>query len=147
MNSEKDKWIIPQTPKSIQTFLFEEEGNISRGDILLIGSLIIVAGVLLNSHSVLGAHGSHSSHESHTSHASSSYDYGHASHASHVSHTSHNSGYGYDDGSGSVDSSTPSYNSPTQQTNPVPMEPTQTTQSQLITQTPQNPLPTPKIQG
>ena len=80
--------------RKISDFLYEEEGNISRGKILTIGSLMLVAGILFSNY-VFAAHRSHSSHSSHSSHRSGSGShYSHQSHQSHTSsstHTSHSS--------------------------------------------------------
>ena len=66
--------------KSIQNYLYEEEGNITRNKLLMVGSLAVVMSVLF----AMDASAAHGSHSSHSSHSSSS----HASHTSHQSHTS-----------------------------------------------------------
>lgn len=76
--------------KSLSDFLYEEEGNISRGKILTVGSLLLLAGIIF-ADEVFGAHRSHSSHSSHSS-SSSGYSSSHGSHVSHQSHQSHQSG-------------------------------------------------------
>lgn len=78
-----------QITKKLTDFLYEEEGNISRGKILTIGSLLLIAGLMF-ADDLWATHRSHSSHSSHRSHSSGSG--GHYSHVSHESHTSHSSG-------------------------------------------------------
>jgi hypothetical protein len=73
---------------SITQFLFEEEGNITRNKVLVMGSMMILMGVIFCQEAFAG-HSSHKSHASHRSHSSGSG--GHSSHSSHVSHTSHTS--------------------------------------------------------
>ena len=78
---------FPEIQKSIQNYLYEEEGNITRNKLLMVGSLAVVM-------SVLFANGTPAQHMVPTvliaptaptaSHSSSS----HASHTSHQSHTS-----------------------------------------------------------
>ena len=85
MNDE----LFPQLKRSIENYLTEEEGNISRNKLLKIGSMVLLMGILFMQ-DAFAAHRSHSSHESHSSH-SSGYS-GHSSHESHVSHSSHSSG-------------------------------------------------------
>lgn len=87
MEKENDK-MIPKISRKINDFLYEEEGNISRGKIITVGSLMLIAGLIF-ADEVFGAHRSHSSHKSHSSHSShSSGSGGHASHSSHSSHSS-----------------------------------------------------------
>lgn len=71
---------FPEIQKSIQNYLYEEEGNITRNKLLMVGSLAVVMSVLF----AMDASAAHGSHSSHSSHSSSS----HASHTSHQSHTS-----------------------------------------------------------
>lgn len=76
---------------SITQFLFEEEGNITRNKVLVMGSMMILMGIIFVQEAFAG-HSSHRSHSSHSSHKShSSGRGGHSSHSSHVSHTSHTS--------------------------------------------------------
>ena len=77
---------FPEIQKSIQNYLYEEEGNITRNKLLMVGSLAVVMSVLfaMDASAAHGSHSSHSSHSFHSSHSSSS----HASHTSHQSHTS-----------------------------------------------------------
>ena len=94
--------IVPKIKRSIEDFLYEEEGNITRNKILSVGSMVIIMGVLLatdafaghsshRSHSSHKSHSSHSSHKSHSSHSSGSY---HSSHGSHSSHSNTHSSHG-----------------------------------------------------
>lgn len=75
---------FPKVKKTIENYLYEEEGNITRNKLLMIGSLALIMSCIF----ALDASAGHSSHKSHSSHSSSSHSSGHASHASHVSHTS-----------------------------------------------------------
>ena len=88
--------LVPKIKRSIEEFLYEEEGNITRNKILTVGSMMLIMGVLLATeafaaHSSHKSHSSHSSHKSHSSHSShsSSKSY-HSSHSSHSNtHSSH----------------------------------------------------------
>ena len=84
---DKDN-IFPTIKKGLEDFIQEEEGNISRSKVAMIGSRMVILGVMLADGSVYAAHRSHSSHSSHRSHSS------HSSHrsGSHSSHSSHSSG-------------------------------------------------------
>ena len=82
--------LMPKIKKSIEDFLYEEEGNITRNRVLMIGSMMLIMGAIL-SIDVFAAHGSHKSHSSHKSHRSHSSHSSGAYHRSHVSHTSHSS--------------------------------------------------------
>ena len=81
---------FPKAKKAIENFINDEDGNITRGKLLTIGSMIVILGSLL-SIDVFAKHGSHSSH------SSTSYIRGHSNshsshsnlHSSHSSHTSH----------------------------------------------------------
>ncbi|MEI3438355.1 MAG: His-Xaa-Ser repeat protein HxsA3 [Blautia sp.] len=88
--------IFPTIKKGLEDFIQEEEGNISRSKAAMIGSMMVILGVMLADGSVYAAHRSHSLHSSHRSHSShSSHRSGsHSSHSSHSSgsHTSHSSG-------------------------------------------------------
>ena len=89
---------FPEIKKSIQNYLYEEEGNITRNKLLMVGSLAVVMSVLF----ALDAEAGHRSHSSHSSHRSSSHGSGHGSH---VSHQSHQSGSGHSSHSSSSHSS------------------------------------------
>lgn len=87
---DKDN-LFPQIKKGIEDFMKEEEGNISRSKVAMIGSMMVILGVMLADGNIYAAHRSHSSHSSHRSHSS------HSSHSSHTSgslssHASHSSG-------------------------------------------------------
>lgn len=78
---------------SISDFLLDEEASIPKGQLLAIGSLMIVLSCVLGIQDVSGWHASHQNwghsshsnvfphHSGHTSHSS------HSSHASHASHS------------------------------------------------------------
>lgn len=78
--------LFPKIKKSVTDLIHDEEGNIPRSKLVMIGSTIMLMGMIMGIDS-LAAHSSHRSHSSHSSHSSTSY------HRSHVSHTSHTSGY------------------------------------------------------
>ena len=115
---DKDN-IFPQIKKGIEDFMTEEEGNISRSKVAMIGSMMVILGVMLADGNIYAAHRSHSSHSSHRSHSShSSHHSGsHSSHGSHSSgHSSHSSGHSshssgsHSSGSGSASASGSKYN-------------------------------------
>lgn len=91
---------FPEIKKSIQNYLYEEEGNITRNKLLMVGSLAVIMSVLF----ALDAEAGHRSHSSHSSHRSSSHSSGHGSHVSHQSHQSHQSGSGHSSHSSSTHS-------------------------------------------
>ena len=78
--------LFPKIKKSVTDLIHDEEGNIPRSKLVMIGSTIMLMGMMMGI-DTLAAHSSHRSHSSHYSHASTSY------HRSHVSHSSHTSGY------------------------------------------------------
>ena len=82
--------IFPSIKHSIADLIEDEDGNITRGKLLAIGTFIVLMSTLFCSET-LAAHGSHSSHSSHSSHASTSYHRSHSSHSQHGSHDSHSS--------------------------------------------------------
>ena len=141
VSNEKENKLIPKISKKISDFLYEEEGNISRGKILTVGSWLLVAGILF----------ADSSHRSHSSHSSSSYGGGgHSSHESHQSHQSHQSGSTHSNHSSSA--TTHSSHSSSTTTTPSHNN-TAVTQSESVTvketlpdfQKPQIPPSTPEI--
>lgn len=76
------------TRHSISDFLLDEEASIPKGQLLAIGSLMVVLSCVLAVQDASAMHSNfryhnHSSHASHASHAS------HESHASHASHANH----------------------------------------------------------
>lgn len=78
-----EKPLFPHIQKSVDAFLYDEEGNIPVNQVLTIGSMLLVLGYLLNQES-FAAHRSHSSHSSHRS------GYGGYGGGTSVKHTSHN---------------------------------------------------------
>lgn len=60
---------FPDIPKSISDYLYEEEGNITRNKLLMVGSMAVVMSILFSLDADAG-HGSHKSHKSHNSHSS-----------------------------------------------------------------------------
>ena len=84
---EDKKFQFPSISKSIEDFIGDEEGNITRGKLVTIGTMIMIMTIMMAAEA-LAVHSSHSSHESHSSHVSSSTS-SHSSHGSHSSHTSH----------------------------------------------------------
>jgi len=91
--------LFPKFQKSIENLIEDEEGNIPGKKLLVLGTMMVVLGTLLNmdAFAVHSSHSVHGSHDSHTSHASGSEGSqgsqdthtNHSSHESHVSHTSH----------------------------------------------------------
>ena len=78
---------FPKVKRSIENFLYDEEGNIPRSKILTVGTMMMLLGMVY----FQNVHATHSSHSSHSSHQSGSYSDS-SSHVSHSSHTSHQSG-------------------------------------------------------
>ncbi len=56
---------FPDIPKSISDYLYEEEGNITRNKLLMVGSMAVIMSVLFALEADAG-HGSHVSHGSHS---------------------------------------------------------------------------------
>lgn len=79
---------FPHIEKSIEDFLYSEEGNIPISKVLTIGSMMLILGIVLADADAFAAHRSHSSHQSHSSHSSGGGGGGHYSHSSHQSHSS-----------------------------------------------------------
>lgn len=84
MNNDDE--LFPKFQKSIENLIEDEEGNIPGKKLLMLGTMIIVLGSMLQM-KVFAGHRSYSSHRSHSSHSSGSG--GHGNHGSHESHTSH----------------------------------------------------------
>ena len=106
---DKDN-IFPQIKKGIEDFMTEEEGNISRSKVAMIGSMMVILGVMLADGNIYAAHRSHSSHSSHRSGSHSSHGSHSSGHSSHSSgHSSHSSG-SHSSGSGSASASGSKYN-------------------------------------
>ena len=81
--------LFPKFQKSIENLIEDEEGNIPGKKLLVLGTMIVVLGSLMQM-DVFAGHRSHSSHKSHSSHSSGSSGHGnHGSHESHASHASH----------------------------------------------------------
>ena len=78
---------FPKIKKSINDFVSDEDGSITRSKLIAVGSMVL----LMTMVSAIQAYAAHRSHSSHSSHSSTSYYRGHVSH---VSHTSHSSGSG-----------------------------------------------------
>jgi activator of HSP90 ATPase len=78
--------VFPKIVKSVETYLFDEEGSIPRSKLVHVGSMVLLLGMVLGL-DAFAKHSSHSSHQSHSSHSSGS-----GGHVSHVSHSSHVSG-------------------------------------------------------
>ena len=78
---------FPQIKREIINFIEDEEGNITRGKMLTVGSLVVLMGLIAG----IDAYAKHSSHKSHSSHSSTSYHRSHVSHTSHKSSNSHSS--------------------------------------------------------
>ena len=81
--------LFPKFQKSIENLIEDEEGNIPGKKLLVLGTMIVVLGSLMQM-DVFAGHRAHSSHRSHSSHSSGSSGHGnHGSHESHASHASH----------------------------------------------------------
>lgn len=81
--------LFPKFQKNIEDLIEDEEGNIPGQKLLMLGTMVVVLGSLMQMN-VFAAHRSHSSHVSHSSHSSGVGGHGsHVSHESHSSHTSH----------------------------------------------------------
>ena len=89
---DNNKVYFPEIKKKIESFMYEEDGNITRNKILTVGSMILIMGFVMYS-DIFAAHSSHRSHSSHSSSKSSSAN--HSSHTSHSSHSSSKGGSGY----------------------------------------------------
>lgn len=93
MNDNEKKQIFPQISKALNDFIEDEDGNITRSRLAVIGSMIMLMSIMYGMEA-LADHSSHRSHRSHSSHQSGSG--GHGSHESHVSHQSHTSSSTHD---------------------------------------------------
>ena len=60
---------FPHIKKSVDDFLYDEEGNIPINSVMTIGTVLLVLGFLLPD-DASAAHSSHRSHSSHSSHSS-----------------------------------------------------------------------------
>lgn len=93
MKNKKD-FEFPKFQKSITDFMNDEDGNISRGKLLSVSTMIVLLGTIfaMNVSAKHGSHGSHSSHSSTSfrrnhSNSHSSHNNFHSSHSSHTSHS------------------------------------------------------------
>ena len=115
---------FPHIKKSVDDFLYDEEGNIPINSVMTIGTVLLVLGFLLPD-DASAAHSSHRSHSSHSSHSSGGGGYGHSSHESHSSHVSSYGGDGvdYSGGGGGSTSTSPSHSNTAASTKSVPAKP------------------------
>ena len=81
--------MFPKFKKNISDLIEDEEGNIPGNKLLMLGTMIVVLGSMMQMDAVQAVHGSHKSHTSHQSGSSGSH--GNANHSSHRSHSSHSS--------------------------------------------------------
>lgn len=81
--------MFPKFKKNISDLIEDEEGNIPGNKLLMLGTMIVVLGSMMQMDAVQAVHGSHKSHASHRSGSSGSH--GNANHSSHRSHSSHSS--------------------------------------------------------
>lgn len=84
--NEKD-YKFPKIKKSIETFIDDQDGNITRSKLVTIGAMV----VLMSMFATMDAYAAHRSHSSHESHSSTSYIRSHTNHGSHFDHGSHSS--------------------------------------------------------
>lgn len=89
-----EEHLFLEIKKSIEDFIYEEEGNITRNKVIAMGTMMLILSLMMYDE-VFAAHRSHSSHSSHASHSSGSGGGIHGSHESHVSHSSHVSSSGH----------------------------------------------------
>ena len=85
-----EKYRFPSIQKTIDDFINDDDGNITRQQLVTIGAMILVMSIM-SSIDAYAKHGSHRSHSSHTSHSSTSYIRSHTDHGSHSDHGSHDS--------------------------------------------------------
>lgn len=85
MDNKENKELFPTIKRSIENYIDDQEGNISRKKMLSIGAMMILMTTFFTI-DAFAAHRSHSSHSSHRSHSSHS---SHTSAANHYSHASH----------------------------------------------------------
>ncbi len=89
--------LFPHVKHSVESFLFDEEGNIPRSKILTIGSMMIILSMLFTEkayafHRTHSSHRTHSTHRTHSSHSSGGHTthYTHSTHSTHSTHGTHN---------------------------------------------------------
>ena len=63
MDKEDKKTLFPSIVKSLDDFLYEEEGNITRNKIVAMGTMVLILSLLMMDDAFAG-HRSHSSHRS-----------------------------------------------------------------------------------
>ena len=99
MYKRGENWMMdskfPKIKKTIDSFVYDEEGNIPRDKVLLIGSMVILMNLMITQ-DIFAKHYSHSSHRSHSSHSSHSSSR-HGNHSNHSNHASHNNSISMDD--------------------------------------------------
>ena len=81
---------FPSVQKTIEDFINDDDGNITRSQMVTIGTLVLVMSIM-SAIDAYAKHSSHGSHGSHTSHSSTSYIRTHSNHGSHSDHGSHQS--------------------------------------------------------
>lgn len=85
--------MFPKFKKNISDLIEDEEGNIPGNKLLMLGTMIVVLGSMMQMDAVQAVHGSHKSHTSHTSHGSHGDHYSHVSgHSNYSNHASHSNG-------------------------------------------------------
>lgn len=85
----ENQFEYPHIKQSLSNFLYDEEGNIPRSKVLMVGAMVIVLSLMMVQ-DVYASHSSHRSHSSHSSHTSGDSGGGHASHASSTTTHSNN---------------------------------------------------------
>lgn len=81
---------FPSVQKTIEDFINDDDGNITRSQMVTIGTLVLVMSIM-SAIDAYAKHSSHGSHGSHQSHSSTSYIRTHSNHGSHSDHGSHQS--------------------------------------------------------
>ena len=82
-----DLYEFPSVKKAIEDFINDEDGNITRSQMVTLGTLVLVMSIM----SAMDVYAKHGSHGSHVSHSSTSYIRSHSNHVSHSDHGSHES--------------------------------------------------------
>lgn len=85
MKDEYQNPVFPQIKKTIDDFISDEDGNITRSKLVTIGTMVLLMSVMAG----IDVYATHRSHSSHTSHSSTSYIRDHGNHGSHGSHSNH----------------------------------------------------------
>ena len=81
---------FPELKRSIDDFLEDEEGSITRKKALMLGSMILVFGLAM-AQDVYATHRTHYTHRTHSTHRTSNHHGSHSSHSS--SHSNHDNHY------------------------------------------------------